>query len=110
MKKVIWSAILLSVVALWFLPEAVTRPLFHLLVLGIIPGAEVEMGLIFPLALITVASFFLVRWIKEAANEIMEFKTKLALQEEVDAENQAVVRTTESADLTIDEEIEIISI
>ncbi len=110
MKKVIWSATLLGVATVWFLPEAVTQPLFHLLVLGIIPGTETEMGLIFPLVLTTAVSLLLVRWIKEAANEIMVFKTKLALREEIEAEHQAVIRTAETANLTIDEEIEIISI
>ena len=110
MKKVIWSAIILVVAAIWFLPEAVTRPFFHMLVLGIIPGTDIEMGLIFPLALITIATFLLVRWAGEAAQELVVFKTDLARQEEVEAENLAVQSASETANEAMDEEIEIISI
>lgn len=110
MKKVIWSAIILAVAAIWFLPEAVTRPFFHMLVLGIIPGTDIEMGLIFPLALITVATFLLVRWSSEAAQELVVFKTDLARQEEAEAENLAVQSASETANKAMDEEIEVISI
>ena len=110
MKRVVWSAIILAVAVIWFLPEAITRPFFHLLVLGIIPGTEVEMGLIFPLALITIATFLLVRWTSEAAEELVVFKTELALQEEAEAETLAVQSASETANKAMDEEIEIISI
>ncbi len=110
MKKVIWSAILLSVAAIWFLPESVTRPLFHLIILGIIPGTETEMGLIFPLTLVAVATFFLVRWIIQATEGLMEFKTEIAHQKKAEIENQTIVHTGETADLTMDEEIDLISI
>lgn len=110
MKRVFWSAIFLGIAAIWFLPETITLPFFHLIVLGIIPGTEIEMGLIFPLVLITVATFLLVRWANEAADELVVFKTEIARQEEAEAENLAVQSTSETADKAMDEEIEIISI
>lgn len=109
-KKVFWSAIALGIATIWFLPDAITVPFFHLIILGIIPGTNIEMGLIFPLVLITFATFLLVRWSSQAVDELVEFKTELARQEEAEAENQAVLHTGATADQAMDEEIEVISI
>ncbi len=108
-KKVIWSTIILVVAVLWNLPESITLPFFHLIILGIIPGTNYELGLIFPLILITVAVAFLVRWTSQLGGELMEYKTQLARAEEAEAENQATVRTSQTTALTM-EEIEAISI
>lgn len=110
MKKVIWSAIILVVVLLWNLPESITLPFFHLIILGVIPGTNYELGLIFPLILIIVAMVFLIRWTSQVSGELIEFKTQLARAEEAEAENQAVIRTGETVSLAMNEEIDIISI
>lgn len=110
MKKVVWPVIILGIATIWFLPETITRPFFHMLVLGIIPGTDIEMGLIFPLVLITVATFFLVRWISEAAQELVVFKTELARREEAEATHLAVQSVSDTASQIVDDEIEIISI
>lgn len=81
MRKVVWSTVFLAIVALWILPGNMTLPFFHLIVLGVIPGTTTETGLILPLILAIATTFFLVRWILQVSEDLMEFKTKTALAE-----------------------------
>ncbi len=81
-----------------------------MIVLGVIPGTKIETGFLLPLVLIAVVGFFLVKWAKQANQELMEFKTNLARQEKAHAKSQAVSHTNEPNNHVVDEDIEMISI
>lgn len=111
MKKKYFSAILvLAILSLWVLPEPVTRPIFHMIVLGIVPGTDTEMGLVLPFVLICVALFFAIRWTRETSDAFIEYKTEVALKEEQKAEQKSLDNTSAAANELMDEEIEAISI
>jgi len=114
-KKTFWLVTGLAIATFWLLPDSVTLPLMHLIILGIIPGTDIEMGLIFPLVTVVVATFFLVRWLSETAEALVEYKTeashaeKRAIELQVAAQKRA---TTEAPDIQpVDaEEIDLQSI
>ncbi len=111
MKKKYVSAILvLAVSLLWILPEPITRPFFHMVVLGIVPGTDIEMGLVLPFVLTCIALFFVVRWSREVTDAFIEYKTEIALKEEELAESKSLEKTGAAANELMDEEIEAVSI
>lgn len=109
-KKYFSAALVLVIFILWLLPEPVTRPLTYLLVLGVVPGTNIDVGLPISFVLLCVALFFAVRWAREISAALMEYKTEIALKEAEDAEKAELVKTGESANELVDEEIEIMSI
>lgn len=111
MKKKHVSAIIIFVIPLlWILPEPVTRPILYMLMLGIVPGTDIEMGLVLPFVLTCIALFFAIRWSREVSDAFIEYKTEIALKEEEAAENKDLEKTGTAANKLIDEEIEAISI
>lgn len=110
MKKYLVAALVLSVTSFWILPEQVTNPLMELIILGIIPGTNVSVGFVLPLIAWMVAAFFLMRWWSEASEAMLAYKTQMNRLDEQQRDELAIIKTGESANQLIDEEIDIVSI
>lgn len=83
MKKYLLPALILFVfITLWLLTISFSKIAIDFLALGIIPGTNIETGIYLPIVAGTIAFVLLVAWLRQVSAELMEYKTKEALNEQ----------------------------